>query len=170
MDEDLAGTITQDPPSQGSYSVQSNGALDFGAGNPAGFLVSQNKGFFVGKGISSIFGVMEPQTGGPFSNASIAGSYVMGSLAPLDYRQGHNELDVGPADGLGTLTLGGDSSSSDGLDQWSGTIINYGIAANGRGTGQAQGDKVPSVLYVISPTKFVVLLTNPDAGVFVFEH
>ena len=54
MDEDLAGTITQDQPSHGSYSVQTNGALDFGSGNPAGFLISQNKGMFVGRGASSI--------------------------------------------------------------------------------------------------------------------
>ena len=74
MDEDLAGTITQDQPLHGTYTVQANGAVDFGSRQiPAGFLVSQNKGFLVGRGASSIFGIMEPQTGGPFSNASISG-------------------------------------------------------------------------------------------------
>ena len=34
-------------------------------------------------------------------------------------------MDVGPADGLGTLTLSGDSSQPWGLDQWFGTVINY---------------------------------------------
>ena len=173
MDEDLAGTITQDQPQQAAYSVQSNGALSFscqGGGCPAGFVISQNKAFMVGTGCSSMFMSIEPQTGGPFSNASFQGSYVSGSLAPLDYANAGNELGVGSADGLGTLTLSGDSSSSDGLDQWFGTIVNYSIAADGRGTGQAQGDKAPSVVYVISPTKWIVLSANSDAAVYVFEH
>jgi len=170
MDEDLAGTITQDQPSQGTYSVQSNGAVDFGAGNPAGFLVSQNKAFFVGRGTSTIFGIMEPQTGGPFSNASVAGTYAAGSLPPLDYVNAHNELNVGPADGLGTLTISGDSSTPDGLDQWFGAIVNYSIAANGRGTAEAQGDQAPSVVYMISPTKFVVMMPKTDARMDMFQH
>jgi hypothetical protein len=170
MDEDLAGTITQDQPWQGSYSVQSNGAVSFGAGDPAGFLVGQNKAFLVGTGCNSLFLAMEPQTGGPFSNASIAGTYAAGTLAPLDYTNGKNELSEGLADGLGTLTIGGDSSSSNGVDQWFGTIVNYSIAASGRGTGQAQGDPAPSVVYMVSPNKWIVLTTNTDAGVYVFEH
>lgn len=169
MDEDLAGTITQDQPSQGTYSVQSNGAVDFGAGNPEGFLISQNQGFFVGKGISSIFGVMEPQTGGPFSNASIAGTYSGGSLE-LDYANADNEVDLISSDGVGTLTVGGDSSRPDGLDQFFGGIANYNIGSNGRGTGQSQGDPAPSVIYVISPTKWVILQPKTDARVLVFEH
>ena len=34
-DEDLAGTITQEQSWQATYSVQSNGALNLGAGSPA---------------------------------------------------------------------------------------------------------------------------------------
>jgi hypothetical protein len=170
MDEDLGGTITPDSSSQGTYSVQANGAVDFGTGNPAGFLFSQNRGCFVGRGGSSILGVIEPQTGGPFSNASIAGTYVAGSLAPLDYSSGQNEVDVASADGLGTMNLAGDSSQFKGIDQWSGTIVNYSIAASGRGTGAAQGDQSQGVIYMISPGKFVVLLPNTDAEVVVFEH
>src|ERR1035438_3809196 len=128
-DEDLAGTITQHLNPPGTYVVAANGAVDFGAGNPAGFLVGHNLGFFVGRGSSSIFGTIEPQTGGPFSNASIAGTYAAGSLAPLDYVNASNEMDLGPADGLGTLTLNGDSSGAGGLDQWFGGVVNYSIAS-----------------------------------------
>ena len=63
-DEDLAGTITPRPPGPGNYTVAANGAVNLGAGNPAGFLMSQNHGFFVGTGSNSIFGIMEPQSGG----------------------------------------------------------------------------------------------------------
>jgi hypothetical protein len=169
-DEDLAGTITQHLNPPGTYVVAANGAVDFGAGNPAGFLVGHNLGFFVGRGSSSIFGTIEPQTGGPFSNASIAGTYAAGSLAPLDYVNASNEMDLGPADGLGTLTLNGDSSGAGGLDQWFGGVVNYSIASNGRGTAEAQGDRAPGVVYVISPTKWLVLQPKTDARVLVFGH
>ncbi|MFI5117316.1 MAG: beta strand repeat-containing protein, partial [Terriglobales bacterium] len=169
-DEDLAGVITQKTPFQGTYTVATNGAVNFGAGNPAGFLISQNHGFFVGTGSNSIFGTIEPQTGAPFSNASIAGTYAGGSLAPLDYANAGNEVDLGPANGLGTFTVNGDSSNSGGLDQSLGNVVSYAIASNGRGTGEAQGDPTPSVFYVISPTKWVVLLPHTDARVLVFGH
>jgi len=173
MDEDKAGTIQQDQPSQGTYSVAANGGMTFtceGGGCPAGFVVSQNKAMFVGTGSNSIFGMMEPQTGGPFSNASLAGTYAGGTLAPLDYLNGHNEANVGSADGLGTLTVSGDSSGSGGLDQSFGQIVNYSIAANGRGTAEAQGDQAPSIVYIISPTKFVVMMPKTDARMDVFQH
>jgi hypothetical protein len=110
------------------------------------------------------------QAGAPFSNASLAGTYVGGNLAPLDYAHAHGELNVGSADGLGTLTLNGDSSSPGGLDQWFGTVISYSIASNGRGTGEEQGDPAPSVVYMISPSRWIVLSTNIDARVEVFGH
>ena len=169
-DEDLAGTITQTSPGPANYTVAANGAVNFGAGNPAGFLVGQNRGFFVGTGSNSIFGTIEPQSGAPFTNASLAGTYAGGSLAPLDYANGSNEVDVGPADGLGTLTLNGDSSQPWGIDQWFGTVVNYSIASNGRGTAQAQGDQAPAVVYMISPTKFIVLMPQTDAELAVFGH
>ena len=171
-DYDDAGTITQKPPGQAPYTVAANGALTFsGGGNPpAGFLISQNKAFWVSAGNSPDFGWWEPQSGGPFSNASISGTYAAGSLAPLDYVNASNEVDVGPADGLGTLTLNGDSSGAGGLDQWFGGVVNYSIASNGRGTAEAQGDRAPGVVYVISPTKWLVLEPKTDARVLVFGH
>jgi hypothetical protein len=124
----------------------------------------------VGTGSNSIFGTIEPQTGGPFSNASINGTYAAGSLPPLDYVNASNGVLVGSADGLGTLTVSLDSSNSGGLQQKLGIIANYSIASNGRGTGESPGDQAPSVVYVISPTKFVIMLPSTDAAVLVFGH
>jgi hypothetical protein len=170
MDEDLAGTITQDSPQLSTYSVQSNGAASFfcqNGGCPTGFLVSQNKGFFVGEGCSSMFVTIEPQTGGPFSNASIAGVYSGGSVAPLDYANAQNEVDVISADGRTTLTVSGDSDNpGSGIDQWFGALANYNIAANGRGTMPGE----TGVIYVISPTKWLVLQPKTGADLDVFEH
>jgi hypothetical protein len=166
-DFDDAGTITQKPPGQAPYTVAANGAVTFsGGGNPpAGFLISQNKAFWVSAGNSPNFGWWEPQTGGPFSNASIAGTYAGGSLAPLDYTNGRNAVVVVSADGLGTITINEDTSKSDGLSQDLGGIANYNIASNGRGP-------IPggAVVYVISPTKWLVLQPKTDADVEVLEH
>ena len=169
-DDDNAGVITQKTPSQGTYTVAANGAVSTSGGGPVGFLISQNKAFLVGTGNSPAFDWIEPQTGGPFSNASIAGTYAGGSLPPLDYANAHNELNVGPADGLGTLTLNGDSSGAGGLDQWFNYIINYSIASNGRGTAPGNPSGSEGVFYVISPTKWIVLMPKTDARMDVFTH
>ena len=167
-DDDDAGTITQGQPQQGTYTIAANGAATFsGGGNtPAGFLISQNKGFMVSSGSNPDFYWWVPQTGGPFSNASVAGTYAGGSLMPLDYINGRNEVDVISADGNGTFTVNEDTSNSGGLNQKLGSIGNYSIAANGRGTIGGGG----AVVYVISPTKWLVMQPKTDADVEVFEH
>jgi hypothetical protein len=124
----------------------------------------------VGTGSNSIFGTIEPQTGAPFSNASIAGTYAGGTLAPLDYVNASNQVYTMSADGLGTITVNEDSSASYGLEQALGDIGNYSIASNGRGTFQGSGGGTPGVVYVISPTKFLSLSPKTDARVDVEEH
>jgi len=168
-----AGTITEKPPFQITYSVAANGALSFptqGNNVPAGFLISQNRAFWISTGENPNFGWFEPQTGGPFSNASLAGSYAGGSLAPLDYANGENDAAVGTADGAGTLIVNLDDSDPSGLGQDLGFLVTYSIAANGRGTAQAQGDQSASVVYMISPTKFLIMMPETDARLIVFEH
>jgi hypothetical protein len=170
-DDDDAGVITPITPEQDTYTVAANGAVTFSGGSnpPAGFLISQNKGFAVSAGFNPDFVQFEPQTGAPFSNASLAGTYDGGSLAPLDYTNGRNEVDVISADGLGTITVNGDKSKSDGLTQSLGGIANYSIASNGRGTLQGGGG-APDVVYVISPTKWLLLQAKTDADILVFQH
>jgi hypothetical protein len=173
MDEDLAATMTQDQPSQGTYSVASNGAVTINCQSgdcPAGFLITANEAFFVSTGADAGFGRMEPQTNADFSNASLAGSYTAGSQPPLDYVNAVNEVDSGSADGLGTLTQSSDSSGSGGLGQSSANVSSYTLAANGRGTMQSQGSQTPAVVYMISPTRWVVLQPTPDARVDVYQH
>ena len=171
-DDDAAGTITQGQPQQGTYTIAANGAASFsGGGNtPAGFLISGNKAFMVSIGSNPDIYWLEPQTGGPFSNASMAGTYGGGSLAPMDYVNGRNEVDVISADGIGTLTVSDDQSNSGGLGQDLGGIASYSVASNGRGTGQGQGDPAPGVLYMISPTRWVILQPKSDADVEVLQH
>ncbi len=165
-DEDLAGIITQRPPSPGTYTVGPNGAIAWG-NDAAGFLVTSNKGFFVGINSNSVLAFMEPQTGGPFSVASISGSVAGGSLPPLDYDNSRNEVEGGNLDGAGRLNLNTDSSSSQGLGQVIGESVNYTVAANGRGV---TDEPAPAVIYLISPTKFIVLVPQSGADLIVLEH
>ena len=171
-DDDNAGTITSAQPSWGTYTVAANGAVTFNGGGdaPAGFLVSRNKGFMVTTGYDPLFYWFEPQTGGPFSGSSLAGSYTGGSLAPLDYSNAKNELDVGTADGQSTFTRGYDSSDSSGLNQSLVNAVTYNIVTNGRGTAQTQGDPMSGVVYMISPTRWIVLQPTTDARVEVYQH
>ena len=173
MDEDLAATMTQDQPSQGTYSVAANGSVSVNCQSgdcPAGFLIMANQGFFVSTGADAGFGLMEPQTNVSFSTASLAGSYTGDSLPPLDYVNAINEVDSGSADGLGTLTQSNDSSGSGGLGQSSANVYSYTVAANGRGTMQNQRSQTPAVVYMISPARWVVLQPTPDARVDVYQH
>jgi len=48
--------------------------------------------------------------------------------------------------------------------------VSYSIASNGRGTAEAQGDQAPAIVYMISPTKFVVMMPKTDARMDVFGH
>jgi len=167
MDEDNAGTITQDAPSQGTYTVQSNGAVTIycqGGGCPVGFLWTQNKGMFIGTSDSTLFGQFGPQSGGPFSNVSLSGSYFGGSMPPLDYANGENTVHALAANGAGSGTDTGLSSRSDGLDQWFNSPISYSIASNGRGTGDGN-----TVLYVGSPSLFFVMSSKPGATVEAYQ-
>ena len=101
--------------------------------------------------------------GGPFSNASFVGTYAGGNLAPIDanLNNGVNSVTV---DGAGGGYSSGDFSGPKGLNQTLGDPVVYNIAPNGRGT-------IPdgSVVYAISPTKFLVLPTSGTAQVDVYE-
>jgi len=167
MDEDTAGTIVQQPAEQGTYSVQSNGAFVLSCpdgGCPIGYLWSQNKGVMIGQGNGIHFGQFGPQTGAPFSNASISGTYFGGSLPPLDYINGHNAVTVVSSDGAGALTISGYRSEDDGLEQYSNEYDNYNMASNGRGTTPGG-----TVIYLGSTSFFVVMSTHADAEVDFFQ-
>jgi hypothetical protein len=111
------------------------------------------------------WGSIEAQTGGPFTTASIAGNYVVGTVTPAE---------CGCTSTSGVVTLNGasgsflgarDKSKPDGLfprDVWSGTFA-ITDGTNGRGTLTAT-DPSPelSALYVVSPTKLLLINVETD--------
>jgi hypothetical protein len=87
--EDDAGTWSTPNPYTVTctYSVATNGRMTLsggtkcGSGAPLFYLTVGNTGFMLGMGSSVGVGQFEPQTGGPFTNASISlGTFYMGTL------------------------------------------------------------------------------------------
>ena len=92
------------------------------------------------------------QSGGPFSAASVSGNYIFG-LAPPSVTASVLASGVATSTGNGTLNITSDQSGPLGLalDQAI-TASGFSIAANGVGT-----DSVGDVIYMISPTKAVLI-------------
>jgi hypothetical protein len=81
LDLNSGGTYTPLQSSVLTYSVSTNGRVSFsGTAQPPMFYLSgANRGFVVGTDAVATFGTLEPQTGGPFSNASLSGTYTYGT-------------------------------------------------------------------------------------------
>ena len=64
-----------------SYQVASNGRVTLAGTStpPILYLYAPNQGFLLGTDANVTFGILEPQTGGPFSDASFSGAYILGT-------------------------------------------------------------------------------------------
>jgi len=83
LDQNDAGTFTPLQSSTIIYVVGTNGRTTITSGlgqhPPVLYLVGANEGFVVGTDPAATFGFFDPQTGGPFSNASLSGTYAYGT-------------------------------------------------------------------------------------------
>lgn len=166
-------------PSTGqlSYTVSPNGRAEtIGAslaigvpGEPIFYLVDKNKGFLMSTDSSVATGFLEPQTGGPFSNASLSGSYFFGSVIPED----RVDSGVGTSSGNGTLNVTTDSVSWF-FDSQNpvGNSWTYNVTIDGSGLGQAQDQYGVTnfVVYMISPDKFVSLANAVWPVIWIFQR
>jgi Putative Ig domain len=154
---------SQCSPTACTYSVQTGGRVTlvnsgFQISDPVLYLVSQNQAFIVGTDPAVTFGFMESQSG-PFTSASLSGTYAGGSIAPM-LSSGANQLDIAVADGVTNLNpITTDSSTSSGLIQNSTTSATYSVAGDGRGAVTPTG----AIFYMVSPTEFWSLSAGVDA-------
>jgi hypothetical protein len=96
------------------------------------YLVDQNKAFFLDTSSSVGFGFVEPQAPGPFSNASLSGTFPAATAAPsvsLD----PNACGLATLDASGTFTEIASASVASGQFIDRTTSGKYSIATNGRG-------------------------------------
>jgi hypothetical protein len=168
-DQNTAGTLTS-PSGTGTYNVGTNGRVTFPTGSgfqnslPVLYLVTTNQAFIIGTDSAVSFGFMTPQSGSPFTTASLSGTYAGGSLAPVDPSVS-NVVTVGVAV-LNTLTITQDVSNSNGLslNQATGATA-LTNATTGRFT--ATLGSTSEILYMVSPSQYFALggATDPTARV-----
>jgi len=132
--------------------------------NPIFYMINQNEAFCVGAVIDNpFFGVFEPQSSGPFSAATIKGTFVDGTLAPAG--------SLVP-DFSGFLSFDGTSGVSGTEDQSAATGVSvtgtYALtstgATDGSGTvslkvGTTTSANFTGNFYIVSPTKIVLVST-----------
>jgi hypothetical protein len=162
-DENYFGLSFTDEPITGTYTVDSNGfgrgviTSNTGPGLSNFYLVSPGRGFIISGNDSLELGTFEPQTGNPFSSASLSGNYAIGTLPLLSK--------LGPNDVAGVLVANGADNLSGTLVTKAGTqafTATSSVAPNGRTTlsiTPISGSPSSLVLYLISPAKAVGVQT-----------
>lgn len=149
----------------GSYTVAPNGrttmTLNLDPSSPRNdiaYLYGPNRGFLIDvSGTDVWFGRFEPQLDGPFSAASVSGSFVTATIRPPSES---TEGDIG----LATFDAVGGIASTLDVGRWTdlshvdlkGT---YSIASNGRGMLSFSSPSLidPITFWVISPTHLVAI-------------
>jgi hypothetical protein len=122
------------------------------------YLVSNTKAFALGADTSTSSGLSEAQTGSPFTNASLKGNYLGGTLPWPEL----NVVSLAAADGAGNVLFTSDTSGSKGLASNVTTTGTYSVDNTGRVVVTVSGDATPRIFYVVSPTKAILL--SGDTG------
>jgi hypothetical protein len=140
------------------------------------YLVNNNQAFIIGTDPAVSFGFMTPQSGSPFSSASLSGTYAGGSLAPVD-NSVSNVVSIAVA-GSSNLIVTADISSESGLSQIQIASVAQ-VAANGRAQ-VTVNNNVSAILYMVSPpptpplqgppSQFFQLSADPTARVDIFQQ
>ncbi len=160
-----AGTFTTTANAL-NYLVAANGRVTFTGVTtpPVIYLFGSNKGFLVGTDANVEFGILEPQSAGPFSNASLSGAYTFGTENPSAITVTMQSGVVTP-DGKGNASGTSDQSSSSGLAQNQSVSLTYSVAADGTGNFGANTTAI-----LISGNKLVFISnTDTDPTITVVE-
>ena len=161
-DESKAGSISS-VNDTATVNVAPNGRViaQGGARPPLFYLVSPCRAFVMLVDGGVYAGFAEPQTGGPFTNQSANGTYVFGSIG-VTHQSITHESGVATYDGMGTVVgtsdtaLVGPTSSNPSLKPDQTFSYTYAVSPNGK-LMLTQGPTI----YIISPTKQVVLNVDP---------
>lgn len=131
------------------------------ATQPILYIINSTSAFYLGVDLSGQSGMIEAQTGAPFSAASFSGDYLGGSL-PLAVTSVLNESGLVMADGAGNVGFTTNRSSSAGLAYEDDVVGAYAISSGGRCVVTAP-DGVARIFYMVSPTK-AAYLTSDGGG------
>lgn len=161
----------------GTYDVTGGGRAEFRLGGAyiAAYLVSSDQAFFIVPDGSVLFGFGDAQAAGSFTNTAVNGAYAGLATTPaaLGVSIFSGEFTADGASPTGKLAGIEDIGAPSGPNLGVAANATYSISAaptNGRGT-TSGGIGGTGVLYVVSPSKFVVLsLSDPNPAVLIFER
>ena len=177
---DFNGACFGEGGGSGTYTVASNGRTDIRAGQDyaAAYLVSFNEAFFILPDSCASLGFGEPQAPGTITNSAIAGNYVGSTAIPTNVRDVifSGEFTADGASPTGNISgiedVGAPSGSS--LAVPANATYSVSIASTyviGKGWWYVNGTRA-GIIYVISPSKFVVQSWDPSGwpSLLIFEH
>jgi hypothetical protein len=175
LDSNDAGIYVPLDTTAGTYTTAANGrttTASLGSPSPVFYLVGANEGFCLGTDLGVSFGRLEQQTGAPFTNASLIGTYGYGTLGTAP---GQRVTGVGADvfDGVTNDQSTEDDSTPVGLyaNQIFASQIYSFLSSSvpiGRGYLDAQGLKVA---YIVDPTRLVCIETTAaQPKLFLFEQ
>ncbi len=175
-DENDGGTMNLQQSSPGTYAIDTEGQktgrvtfsgfTQFGTTQPVLYLFGSNLAFVVGTDAKVTSGVLEPQSGSPFSNSSVANIYDGGSISPVLTGVTNSVTDL-IANGAGAITATQYTSGPSGPSGPNNLMLTYSVDDTGRAVVTQNGNTY-GYLYVVSPTKFVLLPvgTAPALNIF----
>ena len=129
------------------------------------YLVSNAKAFVLSPNVPVSSGLVEAQTGSPFSNASIKGNYLGGTVPSL-FTEGSpfDAVSLAATDGAGNVQFTSNSTGFNGLQAANViTTGTYAVDNTGRAPVTVAGDSTVRIFYVVSPTK-VIMLSGDSGG------
>lgn len=151
-----------------TYTVASSGRMTITAGggsnNPLFYVVSPSQVFFLSSDTDVAAGFFQLQSGSPFTNSSASGTYAFGTVDPQDSNVSMNSGVAMFATPNISVTEDDNSNGSQNADQ--SQSVTYSIDSTGLGhlpsgcTISSNSTTCSTILYVISPTKAVVLDTG----------
>ncbi len=162
--DEYAGALTTGGTLSVTYSVDpvTGRSVTTGATpQPILYIINDIEAFFLGVDRSASSGMIEAQTGSPFTNASFTGNYLGGSLSLVNTSV-LNEAGIVAADGDGNILLTMNRSSPVGLVQYQNVAGTYAVDDTGRVV-VTTPDGDTRIFYIVSPTK-IAYLTSDGAG------
>jgi hypothetical protein len=177
-DQNCGGAATSVTALAGTSSVAASGrtGIQLGGSYMVAYLVSSNQAFFVVPDSSVLFGFGDPQTAAPLTNGALTGAYA--GLATVPMTLGvtifSGEFTANGASPTGSIIGSEDIGAPGGAS--SGVSVNstYSISStptNGRGSFSGSVGGSSAIVYVVSPTKFVLLSTSDsNPALLVFEQ
>jgi hypothetical protein len=165
------GGTFQDKPLTGlTYTVTPSGRMTIpggGTGSPLLYLVSANEAFFLGGDNPTDTGVFQSQTGGPFTGTTLSGSYAFGNMDPVDAHKNDNAgiaVFASPNINVTEDDNSNGSQTAGGLQSFTYSVDSTGLVHLPSGcTVSATSTTCQTLLYIISPTKLVIMDTGSSS-------